>query len=272
MKRATRTGFTLVELLVVITIIGMLMALLLPAVQSARESARRATCQSNQHNITLAMVQYESLRGYFPGYAITVGGSDTSWAVGLFPYMGNNNVYEKWTNGQKPTPYLQIFTCPSDPPDVVRANMPHQAYIVNAGKEGTNNINDGVFNDTRDSVSSPARVGLAHINANDGPTTTLLLSENVIPNNRNGLSWNSSSEGAVGFVWKDNYPADMGVNYQVEGQSRPRPASRHSGGVMASYADGHQAFLREDVDRKVLKALMTPNGTGDEEIIDESEF
>ena len=56
------------ELLVVITIIGMLMALLLPAVQAAREAGRRAQCQNNEHQISLALIQFENSRGYFPGY------------------------------------------------------------------------------------------------------------------------------------------------------------------------------------------------------------
>ncbi len=64
-----RRGFTLVELLVVITIIGMLMALLLPAVQAAREAGRRAACMNNQKQLSLGVIQFESAHGQFPGYA-----------------------------------------------------------------------------------------------------------------------------------------------------------------------------------------------------------
>ena len=67
MARRTFRGFTLVELLVVIAIIGTLIALLLPAVQRARESARRSSCVNNQRQITLATLQFEEKFRRFPG-------------------------------------------------------------------------------------------------------------------------------------------------------------------------------------------------------------
>ena len=64
-----RTGFTLVELLVVIAIIGMLVALLLPAVMSARKTARQNTCMNNVRQVAMAMINHETARGQLPGYS-----------------------------------------------------------------------------------------------------------------------------------------------------------------------------------------------------------
>ncbi|MCH8841333.1 MAG: DUF1559 domain-containing protein, partial [Planctomycetes bacterium] len=69
-SRRSLHGFTLVELLVVIAIIGVLVALLLPAVQAARESARRMSCQNNEKNMALACLNYESTKRVFPPGAL----------------------------------------------------------------------------------------------------------------------------------------------------------------------------------------------------------
>ena len=67
-RRSAPSGFTLVELLVVIAIIGTLVGLLLPAINGARERARQITCTNNQHEVSLAIIHYESTKGHYPGY------------------------------------------------------------------------------------------------------------------------------------------------------------------------------------------------------------
>src|SRR5436309_1660069 len=85
--RTLRSAFTLVELLVVIAIIGVLVALLLPAVQSAREASRRSTCSNNLKQISLAMMNYEgtynALRGGVGRYGCCWG----TWVVRVLPYL-----------------------------------------------------------------------------------------------------------------------------------------------------------------------------------------
>jgi len=140
MNSHRRSAFTLVELLVVITIIGMLMALLLPAVQAARETARKAVCMNNEKQLSLAMLHYESNRRKFPGYENTLVREDStrpqvSWLILLFPYLERNDLVDAWrapTSGRDV--YLELLVCPSDPPEQISAGSTPLAYVVNCGR------------------------------------------------------------------------------------------------------------------------------------------
>ena len=103
-KRLVGRGFTLVELLVVIAIIGILVALLLPAIQAAREAARRTQCNNNLKNITLALQNYHDTYKVFPqgvsNYRGIAGASAAnrdgpSWWYGILPFIEQRNIYDK---------------------------------------------------------------------------------------------------------------------------------------------------------------------------------
>ncbi len=99
MLRNRHSAFTLVELLVVIAIIGVLVALLLPAVQAAREAARRMQCTNNLKQMGLATQNYHATRNHFPPGALIEGRccnepSKTGWPLEILPFMENQNLYE----------------------------------------------------------------------------------------------------------------------------------------------------------------------------------
>lgn len=119
----TRPGFTLVELLVVIAIIGILMGLLIPAVNAAREAARKNQCATQLKQLALAAIQYENSKGELPGYLQVYGnypdgGGDPTdptatpfpaahvklgtWVVALMPYLDAQPTYEIWTEDRYP--------------------------------------------------------------------------------------------------------------------------------------------------------------------------
>lgn len=151
MKKQFRMGFTLVELLVVISIIGMLAGLLLPAVNAAREAGRRATCVNNQSQVAFAMINYDSTRGFIPpirGVVATSsateddgGGNSTttstnhygSWVAALLPFIEMNVAWDKISssqaNGVSDLP-ISSFKCKSAGESTTNAQI---NYVINGG-------------------------------------------------------------------------------------------------------------------------------------------
>lgn len=126
-KRHSTSAFTLVELLVVIAIIGVLVALLLPAVQAPREAARRTTCKSNLRQLSLACMNYESAKKNFPPAGMRLGSdpalrADWSWIAMTLPYfeqgtiyslINRNANYDDPSNERAVKSPLPIVRCPS---------------------------------------------------------------------------------------------------------------------------------------------------------------
>jgi prepilin-type N-terminal cleavage/methylation domain-containing protein len=150
-----RRGFTLVELLVVIAIIGVLIGLLLPAIQAAREAGRRITCSNNQHQLAIALQNYAEVNKSYPGFRNNVPPealnrakvpTPASWAVMIFPYMEQKDKFDYWARYvYTPNPYatggvyekysnrneglISALVCPS-----ARADQGNLSYGVNTGQ------------------------------------------------------------------------------------------------------------------------------------------
>lgn len=102
LARASRQGFTLVELLVVIAIIGVLVALLLPAVQAAREAARRSQCQNNLKQLGLALQMHHDVKKYFPLGANS--GEGSMWSYYILPYLEQGSAMARSNIGNEVDP------------------------------------------------------------------------------------------------------------------------------------------------------------------------
>jgi len=218
-----KLGFTLVELLVVIAIIGVLVALLLPAVQAARESARRTQCSNNLKQVVLAMTQYsDTYRGAFPVGEYNWGWG--TWLVGLMPYIeqkalydqykgfggitvaDTNVVYSATINLPVTRTQLQAYTCPSDSitgSPGSRSGITYHNYVANHGnttlqRQATfgvmlngqpNKFKGAPFIYVGSATSNPQVVRFADVF--DGLSNTLAFSETIQghSNDLRGFAW-----------------------------------------------------------------------------------
>ncbi len=300
-----RPAFTLVELLVVITIIGMLMALLMPVISAAREAGRRTQCINNQKELGVAMLQYEGSRKSFPGWRNTVGAQKVSWVTMLLPNLDRSDLWLKIkdpnfagfsSNGQAAMQAmtLKLLICPSDPPDTGTSGG-YSAYSAN-----------GLV--MRDPLANPvlSPLTLDYISGADGISNTLMLSENT--------STPPTAAAAAGATSKAHYwyidNGDVSPQAQIK-QTFGFPVtysglttfaapygsetgkynntmtsninSAHSGGAVVIFCDGHYAFLRDDAGVNfstgsstvtVYQILVTPDGSklGSEPAADEGQW
>lgn len=158
MHRRGRCGFTLVELLVVIAIIGTLIALLLPAVQAAREAARRSQCANNLKQVGLALHNYHDVVNTFPPLLVQIGYLNNApvtgslyhhtWLTKILPYLEQTAIYNlmdtrrpAWdTVANQPMPFAQqqvsSLICPSEPGFNGVGETWNMAYTCYAASEG----------------------------------------------------------------------------------------------------------------------------------------
>ncbi len=290
-----RNAFTLVELLVVIAIIAMLVSLLLPAVQSAREAARRTMCISNIRQIAIACLNYHDTQGEYP--RSSYNNPDHNWAPFLFPYIEEQTVRDiydfdvPWNhrrNRNAISKIVGVFSCPSSPVGADRIDtvqgMP--AAVVDYGPVthySENLVRLGLVAAT-DSRGIIRRESVNIKRVTDGTSKTLMFAEDggrpqfwtskgVGPdNNRPGGGNLAVTNGRVrGAAWADRSNSIPLHGFTQNGLRAPGPCpinctnnneaySFHDGGVNINFGDGHVQFLSEDIGIRVYAALITRAG------------
>lgn len=238
MVAKSKHGFTLVELLVVIAIIGVLVALLVPAVNSARELARNGQCKNNLKNLAQAMIGHESEKQHYPGrvnFTLSNAGQPipVSWVGKLQPYMDGANVWDAILNRgiplnnydqvrlaiQNPTNAvgewfvapLEYATCPSDPPlDQIGARL---SYVINGGCSDLDfgYVQQAWMNPNAQGSNDLRANGVGHVipyNATSGKVDSAYISKHdglsstiMLSENINAVSWPLLEEGLTAIVW-----------------------------------------------------------------------
>lgn len=211
---------------------GVLLALLLPAVQAAREAARRAQCANNLKQIGLALHNYHDVYGTFPPAYIPDenGQPKHSWRVLILPFLERQDLYqmynfdEPWNspnNAQLADRMPEVFRCPSDP---ISVNSP--AYLAISGAET-------VFNNGEGSVIS---------DINDGLSNTIMVAEVAGAN----INWLEPRD-------LDVTTMSRAINASQDGDAI---SSYHPGGAQVLFADGSVRFLSDTMDAASVDALL----------------
>jgi prepilin-type N-terminal cleavage/methylation domain-containing protein/prepilin-type processing-associated H-X9-DG protein len=273
-NRYTRVrGFTLVELLVVIAIIGVLVALLLPAVQAARESARRTQCTNNLKQIGIALHTYHDVRGVFPAawYRIASAEKRPGWGWGsvILPQIEQGPLYDELGVASgidfptAATPLTQTvvttFHCPSARDPVINASRDSHGKSNYNPVMGTTAANgmptlttpNGVFG-----ASSTTRFA----DITDGTSNVIAFGEkyqgrkneqsvNYLGGLWGGLSPSTGWGAAGGYI--NATPAR-----RINGTSEHAFASPHPGGMMFLLCDGSVRFISETIDGEALEILV----------------
>ncbi len=294
-----RRGFTIIELMVSLAVIGILLALLLPAVQMAREAARKTQCRSNLHNIGIALHSYHSTHSSFPA-GMNRG---LSLHVMILPYVDRADLYQLASLDSQPSAFsnnlklaatrILLYACPSDPfgTTPLRHGGYPTSYVGNHGAWCGYKNADGVFR-----ISGYIRMA----DITDGLSNTAAVSEHLISNfeqERDRVLWQweprtsdrsqfsegcrsmsvfqpatNHNVGGCAGPWIDgnlgiaayNHVLSPGQNSCTNDGNYEYAAftarSKHANCVNVLYADGHVSTANSSVDNRLWGTAGTRNG------------
>ncbi|WP_425615295.1 DUF1559 domain-containing protein [Anatilimnocola sp. NA78] len=292
--RAPRRGFTLVELLVVIAIIGVLVALLLPAVQAARESARRTQCLNHLKQWGLAMHNYHDNLLQLP-----LGATSTprrTYVMFLWPYIeqGSMDVKNDYTQPFYLPPCsipntmdglcgvrLKLYNCPTDQGGVDQTNHYYARvrgnYMINWGQVtygAASTVANAPFSHENGNRATPLLTRMKNIT--DGTSNTLLFAEYLKAKDTGDVDWRGdihNDDGVFKFMTlstPNSSTLDV-VNLSVPNNDPKMPVttsgaqfnaarSRHPGGVNTVLCDGSVRFVTDSIILSTWQALGTMDG------------
>ncbi len=292
----SRHGFTLLEVVVTIGIIGLLMALILPAVQKSREAARLTQCRSNLRQLALAASNYESTHGEFPHGNIF---DSYSVFVSLLPHLDAAATYQKvnfvTTSGSSPDAILnkrpEVLACPTD--SVVWRDLVRLSYNGNSGWTATwsdlfQGNSSGIF------VGSPTegpRIKVTTSSVRDGLSHTAIFAEAIAGGESDwrrcvwtdANAWQELSPDVLStrceqttnitdpcvlrcalWTWaRDN----VTLYHHVSTPNKrscifvPTAGSLHTGGLNVAFADGSCKFISDSINVAIWRAMGTRAGS-----------